>query len=242
MRLLASELRKIRTTWAMLIYVAILVALLVLIVVATLLTTDDDELGAREIRDLFSAATVTTIFSLLLGILLFTTEFRHGTAAQTFLVTPRRERVVGAKTVVGLAVGALFAFFALGVIAAMTVPWLAVRDVPLDLWDGDLVALYLTALGTSALWGALGVGLGGAVRSQVAAVVGALIFLFVVENLVFGLLPEYGRWLPGIATNALIDPTIEEDLSKGLAWAVTLAWVGGFVALAVGFVRVRDVT
>jgi ABC-2 type transport system permease protein len=122
------------------------------------------------------------------------------------------------------------------------VPWLAVRDVPLDLWDGDLVALYLTALGTSALWGALGVGLGGAVRSQVAAVVGALIFLFVVENLVFGLLPEYGRWLPGIATNALIDPTIEEDLSKGLAWAVTLAWVGGFVALAVGFVRVRDVT
>ena len=55
-----------------------------------------------------------------------------------------------------------------------------------------------------ALYGPIGVGVGALVRNQIAAVVGALAFVFVVEQLVVALLPEVGRWLPGGATAAVL--------------------------------------
>ncbi len=44
-----------------------------------------------------STGDIIPLFALLLAALAFTAEFRHGTISQTFLVTPVRERVVGAK-------------------------------------------------------------------------------------------------------------------------------------------------
>jgi ABC-2 type transport system permease protein len=241
MHVLASEARKLATTWAIWIYVAALLAFLALVVVATFVTTDDAELDEQQLRDLLSAAGITTMLATLLGILIFTAEFRHGTAAQTFLVTPRRERVVAAKAALGLLTGALLGLVALGAVAAMAAPWLAVRDVPFDLWDGDLVALYGGVLGVAALSGAIGVALGGAIRNQVAAVVAVLLWFLVVENVVFGLVPSVGRYLPGIASNAVLDPAIENDLSSEAGWLVTLAYTGAFCLLAAALVHRRDV-
>ncbi len=241
MRLAASELRKILTTWAILIYVFILVAIVALIVVGVFLTTDDVEFGQQTLNDLFSGGAITTIFALLLGVLVYTAEFRHGTAAETFLVTPRRERVTAAKTVVGLVLGALLGLLALALIAAMAVPWMEARDLSEDLWDDELVKLYLATLGMSALWGAMGVGAGGAVRNQVAAVVGVLVWFLVLENILFGLVPSVGKWAPGIATNAVLDPSIEDDLSENAGWLVTLGWTAAIVAAGTVLVRERDV-
>jgi ABC-2 type transport system permease protein len=51
----------------------------------------------------------------------------------------------------------------------------------------------------SALWAALGVGLGAVVRNQVLAIVGLFAWVFVVEILLFQYLPGVGRYAPGAA-------------------------------------------
>jgi hypothetical protein len=240
-RLLASEVAKLRTTRALFIYVALLAVVTVLIVVATFLTLSNSEFTQQDLRDLMSAASIAGIFVILLGILVFTAEFRHGTAPETFLVTPRRERVLVAKTLLGLLLGALLSLFALGLIAALALPWMEARDMSLDLWNDELTTLYIGVVGSGALWGALGVGIGGAVRNQVAAVVGTLVWFLLLENILFGFLPDYGKYAPGIASNALVDPSIEDDLGRNAAWLVTLAWTAGLVLVAGVLLRARDV-
>jgi hypothetical protein len=115
------------------------------------------------------------------------------------------------------------------------------RDLSEDLWDDELVRIYLATLGMSALWGAMGVGVGGAVRNQVAAVVGVLVWFLVLENILFGLVPSVGKWAPGIATNAVLEPSTEGDLSENGGWLVTLAWTAAIVGAGTVLVRERDV-
>ena len=71
--------------------------------------------------------------------------------------------------------------------------------------DGRDVALLLigSTVGT-ALWGGIGVGLGAIVRNQVASVIALLAWAFVVDNLLFGLVPSVGRFTPSAAMNALL--------------------------------------
>jgi ABC-2 type transport system permease protein len=51
----------------------------------------------------------------------------------------------------------------------------------------------------SALWAALGVGIGAIVRNQVATIVGLFAWVFVVEILLFQYLPGMARYAPGAA-------------------------------------------
>ena len=69
---------------------------------------------------------------------------------------------------------------------------------------GDLAQLALGGVAVTALWAVLGVAIGAIVRHQVGAIVGVLAYLFVVENLLFGLVPKVGRYLPGPAGEALV--------------------------------------
>lgn len=95
--------------------------------------------------------------------------------AQTFLVTPARERVLAAKAVTFALVGVLFALVALVLALAIAVPWLRSRGIDVSLGGRDLQGLALGVFAAAALWGAFGVALGAIVRSQVAAVVGVLV-------------------------------------------------------------------
>ena len=56
----------------------------------------------RARRDLAIGTHLAIVFMFTLGALLSTNEYRHGTANSTFVVTPKRERVVAAKLGVGL--------------------------------------------------------------------------------------------------------------------------------------------
>src|SRR5215467_5763963 len=60
-----------------------------------------------------------------------TGEFRHRTAATTFLVTPRRHRVVAAKLTTYLLVGAGYALVCLAAGLAVAEPWLAAKGIRL---------------------------------------------------------------------------------------------------------------
>lgn len=244
-----AEVVKLRTTRVVYGMLAGTLLLVVLSVVGSVLTAGDRDSGPplsteAGVRAVLSGAGSGAIFVLVLGILAMAGEFRHNTATATFLATPRRNRVVLAKFVVYAVVGALFAVVAMALTMAIALPWLATRSGALTPTSGDLLVVLGGALLASALYGALGVSVGALVRNQVAAVVGALAFSFVIEGLLVFLLPRVGKWLPGGAANALVSAATPRG---GLlpVWAAALVLLGYAVVLAVlgaRFVVRRDVT
>ena len=104
-----AELLKVRSTRTTLGLVAGMITLTLLIVVLSGLLTDADALSSeRNQLNLFSTAGIALIFSGLAGVLLITSEYRHGTIRPTFLFTPRRSRVLAAKLTAGLLTGLVF--------------------------------------------------------------------------------------------------------------------------------------
>lgn len=146
------------------------------------------------------------LFAALLGTLSMTAEIRHGTIRPTFLVTPRRGRVVAAKVSASIVVGAGFGLVAGAVAVAAGTAALRARgiDVPLD--ASDYVLLVAGSLAAGALWAAIGVGLGAVVRNQVPTLIGICAWLLFVEGLLVGDvagLVGVGRYLPGAAAAAI---------------------------------------
>jgi hypothetical protein len=89
------------------------------------------------------------------------------------------------------------------------------------------------------------VGVAALVRNQVAALVGTLVWVLVVEGLLMGLVnaPSLGRWLPSAAAAAAItSPGGAHHLSR---LAGTLVFAGYGLALALAGTRLmarRDIT
>ncbi len=236
--LVQAELLKLRTVrlpgWLLLTTLA----LVTLSVCATVLTAgregapfqaDDPQLFRLGL----SAASAGTTIALVLGILLLTQEFRFGTATPSFLVTPRRERVLAAKLVAVTLVGLLFAVVSVLWAATLTTALLRLRGIDVQL-QGPLVETVLGSLLAVSLYGPIGIAVGALVRNQVAAVTGALAWTFVVEQLLVALLPDVGRWLPGGASAAVLSLG-ELATSRGEllpAWGGALLLVGYAVGLS----------
>ena len=105
----------------------------------------------------------------LLGAILVTSEYFHLTATTTFLVTPRRERVIVAKLVVGVLIG--LAFWAVTTVGNLIVVPFVLRHLKVGAQLGEPAvwrAIGLNAL-AYAVWAILGVGMGVLIRSQLAA-------------------------------------------------------------------------
>jgi ABC-2 type transport system permease protein len=238
-RLFVAELLKLRTvrsTWGF-----TLVALLFAGLVAAGNiggSAEEDRLDPElQFRIAMDAAFPGSILALLLGIILVTNEFRHGTIARTLLATPRRPRFVAVKLLAGGVTGAVLMIGMLVVIAVTAAIWLGVLDVPLELdeaADGAWRALLVAALA-----GVLGAGIGGAVHSQVGALVGTLVWMFVLEPIcwvILGLLDLDGvsEYLPAASLGGIVDST-----DDGLPWARSILVVLGWTALAAVLALVR---
>jgi hypothetical protein len=66
--------------------------------------------------------------------------------------------------------------------------------------------------------------------------------VFLVENLLFGLVPRVGRFTPGRATDAVIGQTGEHLLSVGAGAGVLVAWAAVLIAAGVVLTGRRDVS
>jgi ABC-2 type transport system permease protein len=182
--------------------------------------------------------------ALLLGILGMTGEFRHHTVTQTFLVTPDRGRVVAAKLVAYPLAGIALALATLATTATVAVGWLAAKGITLSLFDARLGRVVGVALLGAGLCGLVGVGVGALVRNQVAALVGTLVWVAVVEGLLMSLLnaPTLGKWLPSAAAAAAITSPGGGHLSR---LGGTLLLAAYALALALAGTRLvvrRDIT
>jgi hypothetical protein len=126
-----------------------------------------------------------------------TAEVRHGTIRPTFLVDPWRQRVVGAKLAVSAMIGAGFGLAASALAAGVGAAVLGARGVDLGLGGGDYALLVAGGAAASALWAAIGTGVGALVRDQVPTLVGISAWLLFVEGLFGGDLADVTKFLPG---------------------------------------------
>ena len=237
-----AELLKIRSTRTTLGLIAAMLALVLLLVLLTGLLSKTGVLAGKDTqRNLLGLGGVAGLFAALAGLLVVTGEYRHGTIRPTFLFTPRRPRVLGAKLAASMITGLAFGVVAEAIGFAVGAVILASRGVPFALSGGEATQLVVGTIVGVVLWGGLGVGLGAILRNQVAAVIGLLAWVFVIENLVFGLAPSVGRYGPEQAANALTGLTTRHLLSPVAGGAVLIAWVAALVAAGVVLTVRRDV-
>jgi ABC-2 type transport system permease protein len=248
-RLIRAEFTKLTTTRLTYGMAAAMAAFAVLIVAASATGVEGAPPLSADSLPAFVAAPTKLLAgaALLLGILGMTGEFRHQTVTQTFLITPDRGRVVAAKLVAYPLAAIALALATLAVTAAVAAGWLAAKGITPSLLDARhgraLGHVLLGAVLTAGLCGLVGVGVAALVRNQVAALVGTLVWVLVVEGLLMSLLhaPSLGKWLPSAAAAALTNQP-GAHLSR-LAGALLLA--GYALALALAGTRLvvrRDIT
>jgi hypothetical protein len=109
-----AEVVKQRSTRTVLALFAAMVGLVALAVVLHGVGLPVDALDgrSRQLIVLGLGGFLGSLFAALLGALSITSEIRHGTIRPTFLVTPQRGRVVAAKAVVCVLIGAAFGLVA----------------------------------------------------------------------------------------------------------------------------------
>jgi ABC-2 type transport system permease protein len=246
-RLIAAEFLKLRTTRT---FYAFLLTCAGLVLVPTILICAFANFDEDPIEPLlFFIGSLIQTFALLIGILAATTEFRHGTITPSLLVVPNRIRLMTSKLIAAVLTGLAIGLVSTLLIVVIVALFGSVRDFPTDeIGRGQLIIGGTLVCG---LYAALGVGLGALVRNQVGAIVGALVYLFVLEPLAGGLLslsdalddimPKYSlgavsSWLAGVS------PDSEVLLGQVAAGLLLALYAGLFVAGGMFLLRKRDIT
>jgi ABC-2 type transport system permease protein len=246
-QLIRAELLKLRTTrtafWTM-VGLPPAVALAVSSSIASAGRSGGGfSLGTVEgVRNVLGASSSGAVVALILGILAMSGEYRHQTVTQTFLVTPLRHRVVAAKFAAFALVGMALAVAATALTLAVALPWLAGEGAHVRIVQ-DMGLVFLGATAGTALYGAMGVAVGALIRNQAAALVIALAWMMLIENVFVGLLPALGRWLPGGAASALMSASVRAGHLLPM-WAAALvlgAYAVGFAVAGSRVVVERDV-
>ncbi|WP_369134562.1 ABC transporter permease [Modestobacter sp. I12A-02662] len=248
-RLVRSEWTKLLTTR---VWLGLLVAACALAAGSTALLTafaGDPQSGLPPVDSsryeqlaLATGADVVGL-SLILGIIGTTQEYRHRTATPTFLASPRRGRVVVAKLAAYAVAAVPFALAVVAVTLLVVVLHGGARGGELSWTAGNMEVLLRSGLAI-VVYAIIGVGVGALLRNQVGAIVGAPVYLFVVEPVIRSIpatAPAY-KWMPGGALEAMTATSQGPDLLQ--AWQGALVLLGyGLLAAVLGtaFAVRRDV-
>ncbi|MEY4990087.1 MAG: hypothetical protein RIS08_313 [Actinomycetota bacterium] len=239
MNLIKSEWRKlvyVRANWG-LVFAATFISALSVAVTPFIIDSQSELFGfgldqQEAVDSVYANGISGYIFAIILGIMLMAGEFRHGTAVATFLTAPKRGVVVLAK--LGIAALGGILLMVISALASFLAGYVALLQFPEAADPSD--TLFLNTVTASVIGGAvlaiIGVAIGTLVRNQMLAIVGALVYLFIVDPVLLALLPDAGKWLPtGLITAMLaIDvnaPELGVNTSDYLSpWLATLVLVG----------------
>jgi ABC-2 type transport system permease protein len=186
--------------------------------------------GSEQYEELVLATGANaSVLLLILGIIGMTQEYRHKTAVPTFLTTPHRGRVVVAKLVAYGLVAVPFALLVLAANILVVMIYAGARGDAPSL-TGDNLRVVASAGLVIVIFTIIGVGVGALLRNQVGAIVGALVYLYVIEPIVasIGAIQAAYKWLPGGAVQAITTDFEAPDLLE--------PWQGGLLLLGYGLV------
>lgn len=181
---------------------------------------------------------LTTLFAVVAGTLLFTTEVQHGTLAGALTARPSTTVFVTAKTAVAAALGLMMGALGIaGGLAGGVVSGMDTGDMS-GAVSGVAWALVLTTLAP-----VLGLGVGLIVRHAAGAATTVLVWALAVETVVRGMVPAtVSRLLPFSAAHGLLGTRGAADTPESIAAAFSnvanTMVIGGWsvVAIAVGTV------
>jgi len=234
-RLVKVELRKMTDTragfWLLIATALVAAGTVTLILFAG--DTDEKTLGG------FFSPTVelTSVLLPVLGILAVTSEWSQRTALTTFTLVPRRERVIAAKVLAGVALSAVAVVVCLEAAAVGNVLAPLVGDA-----DGSW-SLGLERLGGLALY--MTIGLMGGLAFGLALMSSALaIVLYFLLPTVFAVLAETISSFRGIADwldlSTTLEPLADASMtSEGWAQLGTAVAVWVVLPFVIGLVRLR---
>ncbi len=242
-RLVRAEVAKLRTvwpTWVLLVIMAVVVGGIASAVGFAPHRGEGVLFPPRGtipwFDSVFSILALALDFSLVLGVLMVTTEHRHKTITPTFLVEPRRGRVTAAKLVVSAGGGVVMAVvagavglaFGFAVVGAGYGNRMEMLTEFRHVWPGVAAA--------AALYGLYGVGLGALLKNQAVSIVVGLGVTTIVEPILTGALPSAARWLPSEAAQALESVTARPQVHGFGSNLVHLVpwWAGALVLLGYG--------
>lgn len=149
----------------------------------------------------------------LIGTIAITSEFRHRTIGTTFLVVPRRGRVLGAKLVIYALLGIGYGVISAASSALALVGSAALRGVPLGIEATELATILTQLAAAGAAYVVIGVAIGALARNQILAIGIVAGYFYFLEPLLM-IIPGanlISPYLPGGATAALTDFTFLTD-------------------------------
>lgn len=236
------KLRTVRSPWLLLTAAP----LLVIAGVSALVVSSKKALDTAAQSGALAHVGLASILTLVFGILAVAGEYRHETITDTYLSTPARGRVIGAKLLVhavfGAVSGVVSSLVGLGVAAA----WWADKGVSFAWPDASMWTTIGGGIAWNAAFAAIGVGVGALIRSLVGAVAAALAWIALVEGIVGRLIGNLARWLPFNAGQALgagsKAMTSGDLLPRWGGGAVLTVYTLVFAVLAVTTSMRRDVT
>jgi ABC-2 type transport system permease protein len=236
--LVRGELIKTVSTRTVLGYAAGAVGLAILTVLIEILEADTLVSASDKQQTLAGLP----ILLLLFGIVGAAGEYRHRTAAPAALFGGRgRGQVLLARAAAYAVTGAGVAALALVATLGIGLPLLANEPGP-ALDAGDIALVVGGSLLAAALSGIMGVAVGALVRNQVAAVIGALILMFVVTPLLETVSEKLVDFTPFGAALIVAGDTAYSGLSWGAAALVLAGWTLPLAVLALVFEGRRDLT
>lgn len=192
-----------------------------------------------------TAAAFGYVFPVIIGALSMTGEYRHQTITPTFLASPSRSRVLVAKMIASLPIGAAFGAVATLSTVAAGAAGLALGGAPTLLGDTETWTLVARSVLALTVWAPVGVALGSILTNQVLAIIVILVWTQFLEAVVRIALAQAGdlgttiaSYLPGAAGEAITGGSFfsAAGVSDMLPWGVGLAVLVGYavVLAAVG--------
>jgi ABC-2 type transport system permease protein len=148
------------------------------------------------------------LFAAIAGVTMSSGEFRHATATATYLAEPARGRVLTAKAVAAAGAGAVFGLAGWLISTGVGLGFLAAHGARVPVSAATIARYGAGHLIAGALLAAIGVCLGSLVRSQLAAVLGILLWSVVVESVIGGLFHPVQPYLPYTAATTLAGSTL----------------------------------
>ena len=175
------------------------------------------------------------LFALLLGVVIVTSEFANQTAAVTFVTVPRRVTVIRAKVAAAACCGALFWLIGMVIAAVATPLFLYTQHVSASLAGWTVIRSVLLNLLAFVAWGIFGLGLGAALRSQLASVVAAVVVYAGSFGAILVFTALYNLFHQGWMLGApVIAPAVASEvmITSGPAFPnAPPAWVGGIILI-----------
>ena len=151
------------------------------------------------------------LLSTILGVIVASGEFRHRTATNTYLATPNRVRLLGAKACASALMGVLFGLSSAVAATVIGLSFTAAGNNHLLLSSSTIARYALGAALGSAVLAAAGVAVGSLIRSQVGAIVAIFVWGFIFEQTIGAVYNSAQRFLPYTAAAALAGAKLGDE-------------------------------